>query len=158
MAGAFLMLFFGSSLFSYSIRLFLYFSLVRSIKIPILHKLQFIIRLETKYHTLRGTDDSYINTPKPPARLLGRPLRTASHLLRLRLRLVFAGDSMSPSRNLPLCLHCRSAIAGFLWRTASHLLKLRLRLAFVGDSMSQRYYLFPTRAALPLDHPDILGN
>ena len=22
----------------------------------------------------------------------------------------------------------------------------------------QRYYLFPTRAALPLDHPDILGN
>ena len=24
--------------------------------------------------------------------------------------------------------------------------------------LSQRYYLFPTRAALPLDHPDILGN
>ena len=39
----------------------------------------------------------------------------------------FAGDSMSPSRNRPLCLHCRSAIAGFLWRTASHLLRLRLR-------------------------------
>ena len=39
----------------------------------------------------------------------------------------FAGDSMSPSRNLPLCLRCRSAIAGFLWRTASHLLRLRLR-------------------------------
>ena len=50
----------------------------------------------------------------------------------------FAGDSMSPSRNLPLCLHCRSAIAGFLWRTASHLLKRRLRLAFAGDSMSRQ--------------------
>ena len=49
----------------------------------------------------------------------------------------FAGDSMSPSRNRPLCLRYRSAIAGFLWRTASHLLKLRLRLAFVGDSMSR---------------------
>ena len=48
----------------------------------------------------------------------------------------FAGDSMSPSRNLPLCLRCRSAIAGFLWRTASLLLKRRLRLAFAGDSMS----------------------
>ena len=24
--------------------------------------------------------------------------------------------------------------------------------------ITQRYYLFPTRAALPLDHPDILGN
>ena len=48
----------------------------------------------------------------------------------------FAGDSMSPSRNLPLCLRCRSAIAGFLWRTASQLLKRRLRLAFAGDSMS----------------------
>ena len=49
----------------------------------------------------------------------------------------FAGDSMSPSRNLPLCLRCRSAIAGFLWRTASQLLKRRLRLAFAGDSMSR---------------------
>lgn len=26
---------------------------------------------------------------------------------------------MSPSRNQPLCLRCRSAVAGFLWRTAS---------------------------------------
>ena len=96
--------------------------------------------------------------------------RTASHLLKLRLRLAyrpetndsgvaslavigslwqrialsiqaslmlafigaisFVGDSMSPSRNRPLCLCCRSAVAGFLWRTASHLLKLRLRLAY----------------------------
>ena len=93
--------------------------------------------------------------------------RTASHLLKLRLRLAyrpetndsgvaslavigslwqrialsiqaslmlafigaisFVGDSMSPSRNRPLCLRCRSAVAGFLWRTASLLLRLRLR-------------------------------
>ena len=46
------------------------------------------------------------------------------------LTLAVTGDSMSPSRNLPLCLRCRSAIAGFLWRTASHLLKRRLRRAY----------------------------
>ena len=37
---------------------------------------------------------------------------------------------MSPSRNRPLCLRCRSPFAGFLWRTASLLLKRRLRLAY----------------------------
>ena len=46
------------------------------------------------------------------------------------LTFAVTGDSMSPSRNLPLCLYCRSAIAGFLWRTASLLLKRRLRLAY----------------------------
>lgn len=36
------MLFFGSSLFSYSIRLFLYIPLVHSIKIPPLHKFRLL--------------------------------------------------------------------------------------------------------------------
>ena len=71
----------------------------------------------------------------------------------------FAGDSMSPSRNRPLCLHCRSAIAGFLWRTASHLLKLRLRLAFVGDSMSPHgSYALKVRQIVPSVQGNISTN
>ena len=46
---------------------------------------------------------------------------------------------MSPSRNLPLCLHCRSTIAGFLWRTASHLLKRRLRLAYRPETIDSGF-------------------
>ena len=51
----------------------------------------------------------------------------------------FAGDSMSQSRNLPLCLRCRSAIAGFLWRTASLLLKRRLRLAYRPETIDSGF-------------------
>ena len=46
---------------------------------------------------------------------------------------------MSPSRNLPLCLHCRSAIAGFLWRTASLLLQRRLRLAYRPETIDSGF-------------------
>ena len=46
---------------------------------------------------------------------------------------------MSPSRNLPLCLRCRSAFAGFLWRTASLLLKRRLRLAYRPETIDSGF-------------------
>lgn len=38
------------------------------------------------------------------------------------------------------------------------LIYLFYHMLWLSNKPSQRYYLFPTRAALPLDHPDILGN
>ena len=68
------------------------------------------------------------------------------------MRKSFAQEGVNNMRNIDRFRGC--LIGG----AAGDALGYAVEFMLTSKPRTQRYYLFPTRAALPLDHPDILGN